>query len=313
MDFTNYFKKRQEQINQTLSYYFPENLHNSPLQKFFGDEVWAKDSYEIFHYALFSSGKRIRPFLVLEAAHLFDLEDEKMGKMGKMEKILPVACAVEILHNYTLVHDDIIDEDDLRRGKPTIYKKYGIANAILIGDELFNCAIKMLTIADLSNEIIISLINELLDASSLIVLGQVLDIKSDNNAIPSEKQAIYIEVVNKCKTARLLAASMKLGAIASNAQPEQIKQLYDYGTYIGIAFQIMDDILDVIGDSDTFGKPIGSDERRQKVTYVSVFGLEEAKKKAKDIIQKAINILEPFGEKAQMLKELANYIIERKY
>ncbi|MBI4743605.1 MAG: polyprenyl synthetase family protein [Actinobacteria bacterium] len=255
-------------------------------------------------HSLFSGGKRLRSVLSLSAAEILDYD---------IHKILPTACAIEYIHTYSLIHDDLpaIDNDKLRRGKPTCHIVFGEDIAILAGDALFAEAFYLISSrqeAD-SPEKIVKIIEELSDASGVrgMVGGQVVDIESTGKTIASST----LEFIHKNKTGRLISASVKVATILAGADEEKTKALLDYSSHLGLAFQIIDDVLDTAGETELMGKEAGSDERMLKSTYISIFGLEKAKIHAKEEIEKAKDSLSIFGERKQPLIEIADFVYKR--
>lgn len=259
--------------------------------------------HEAMEYSLMAGGKRIRPILCLLTAELF----EEPGP-----DLLRCACSLEFLHTYTLVHDDLpcMDNDDLRRGKPTLHKVYPENIALLAGDGLLTSSFEIIAansqkhperglraVADLAK----------LSGSEGVIGGQVLDLLAENREItPAE-----LEEIHHNKTAKLLMASVRMGAILSGADEDSLKTLTEYARNIGHAFQIADDILDETGDVAKLGKNPGQDKKLNKATYVKFFGLEGARRILNETIEKAVAQLTPFGEKAKTLIDLAYYIGQR--
>lgn len=255
-------------------------------------------------YSLFNGGKRVRPILAYAAAHTINPDIDP----GKLD---PVACALECLHSYSLVHDDLpaMDDDDLRRGKPTCHIAFNEATAILAGDGLQTLAFELLLQVDVSAETRLALIQELALASGAqgMVLGQAIDLA----AVDQQLTLSQLEHMHRHKTGALIRASVTMGALTAGANKAQLEALDNYAAAIGLAFQVQDDILDVISDTKTLGKQQGADIARNKPTYVSLLGLETAKAKANELHRQAINSLATFGAHAQTLRQLANYIIQR--
>ncbi|NUM56016.1 MAG: polyprenyl synthetase family protein [Candidatus Hydrogenedentes bacterium] len=252
---------------------------------------------EAIEYSLFAGGKRLRPALALGAAELVS---------GNDAPALPVACALEMIHTYSLIHDDLpsMDNDDLRRGKPTLHKVYGEAVAILAGDALLTLAFE--AAADCGS---IRVMREIAQAAGMcgMVGGQVIDIESEHRRLGvAELRKLHAK-----KTGALIRVSVRAGAMVAGAAESQLGALTQYGEAIGLAFQIADDILDVVGDEVAIGKPVGSDEARQKSTYPAVIGLDGARKLASEAIADAVNSLAEFGPKADTFRALARFIIER--
>lgn len=267
---------------------------------------WVKDSLnESMYYSLIGGGKRIRPVLALASA-------EVTG--GNPETILRAAAALELIHTYSLIHDDLpaMDNDDYRRGRLSNHKVFGEAQAILAGDALLTYAFELLADLDLGQpERELRVIREVAAAAGKdgMVKGQVLDIDGEGKALTLAE----IEEIHKAKTGALLTVSARLGGILAGGTEEQISALTDYAQALGLAFQIKDDILDIVGDSQTLGKPAGSDLRQGKSTYVSLLGLEGAEHQLHAQIVQAQAALKPFGSKASFLNELARYIEERQH
>ena len=262
---------------------------------------------EAMRYSLFAGGKRLRPILCMAGA-------ETLG--GVDEDVLPAACALELIHTYSLIHDDLplMDDDDLRRGKPTNHKVFGDAIALLAGDGLLTEAFSLMTSHHATEKIAPA---RLLEAIGMIsraagyggmVGGQVVDMLWEGKKADLET----VKFLHTHKTGALITASVTSGAILAGAPEPQIRSVQSYGRKIGLAFQISDDILDVEGDSETMGKRAGADEEKGKSTYPSVLGLSESKKIQSDLVQEAVQDLQAFGEKAEPLRQIAYYIIERK-
>jgi geranylgeranyl diphosphate synthase type II len=236
---------------------------------------------------------------------------------GKGEGILPVACALEMIHTYSLIHDDLpaIDNDDYRRGQPTCHKVYGEAMAILAGDALLTEAFHILTRPfserDQGDSILLEIVNRVAGASGIsgMVGGQVADIESEGK----EVDLPTLQFIHVHKTGALILASIQAGAKLGGAGEDLFKALTYYGERIGLAFQIVDDILDLEGKLETLGKKPGSDLCKKKATYPSVVGLEESKKRAEELIRLAIETLSPFGAAATPLQEIARFILTRTY
>jgi len=258
-------------------------------------------------YPLTAGGKRLRPVLALAAAEAVGADDASVA--------LPAAVALEYIHTYSLVHDDLpaMDDDDLRRGRPTTHKVYGEAMAILVGDGLLTAAFEVLTSPEAMTTWGASraarLVRELARASGAagMVGGQVIDIESEGVAI----DAATLERLHRGKTGALLRAACVMGAIAGGASDAEIASLATYGERIGLAFQIVDDILDVTQTTEQLGKPQGSDAEQGKSTFVTLYGIEASRQKAQTLIDEAHQVLEPFGQRARALHALADYIVDR--
>lgn len=292
MSFPEYLKTRKAAIDSVLPTYI-ERLNAPKIIK------------ESMLYSLNAGGKRLRPMLLLAVLHSY----------GKEEKIgYPVACAVELIHTYSLIHDDLpcMDNDDFRRGKPTNHKVYGEAIAVLAGDGLLTESFRLIADAEeLSDRVKLTLISELSKAAGAegMVGGQVADMEGENKQLTLKQ----LEYIHEHKTAKLLAFSIIAGAIIAEASIEEINKLKEFAYHIGIAFQIKDDILDVEGDEEKIGKPVGSDEENKKTTYLSVLSLEGAKKKLSEHIETSKAILQTCSINNELLLSFCNLIGEREH
>ncbi len=262
--------------------------------------------YEACAYSLSAGGKRLRPMLLLECFKMCGGENE--------EAILPFACAIEMIHTYSLIHDDLpaMDNDDLRRGKPTNHKVYGEATAILAGDALLNFAFETaLSAKNIDAEKKLTAISQMASSSGWdgMIGGQIVDLASEGKKISLEA----LQYIHKLKTGALIKASCVMGAILAGANEKKLKMVESYAENLGIAFQIQDDILDVTANEEELGKPIGSDEKNEKSTYVTLCGLEKAREYAKEYTNKALEDLSFFGESAEFLKKLTKFLLQRKY
>ncbi|UCD66618.1 MAG: polyprenyl synthetase family protein [Deltaproteobacteria bacterium] len=261
-------------------------------------------------YSLFAGGKRVRPILCIAAAEsLKDFNDDFP------ESLMLAACALECIHTYSLIHDDLpaMDDDELRRGKPTNHMVFGEAYAILAGDSLLTYAFDLLT-RDAEEKTsaderltIISLISKAVGPEGMVG-GQFLDLQHEGKEIHYD----MLREIHSRKTGALITASVQTGAILGGSRPEQFRALSKYGNKIGLAFQIVDDLLNVEGTEEQLGKAAGSDAERNKATYPAMFGVDETKKKASEAVDESLAALETFDERANMLRELAKYILTRK-
>jgi geranylgeranyl diphosphate synthase type II len=254
-------------------------------------------------YSLFAGGKRIRPILCIEAA--YSLGDESAG-------VVAAACPLELIHTYSLIHDDLpaLDNDDYRRGKLTNHKVFGDAMAILAGDSLLTLAFQILAQLDAPDARKTGMIAELSTAAGTVggmIGGQVADIEGEGR----QPDAALLESIHRAKTGALLRASLRLGAIYAGADPAQYAALSCYGEHVGLAFQIVDDILDVEASSEALGKTAGKDAQQQKITFPAVYGLEESRRMAAQECERAHQTLAPLGERAALLHELADLIVQR--
>lgn len=263
---------------------------------------------EVIHqamaYSVFAGGKRFRPVLCLAAC-------EVVG--GSWQQALDGACAMECIHTYSLIHDDLpgMDDDDYRRGKLTNHKVFGEGMAILAGDALLTYAFEILSnMDDGSNSTqILQIIKEVSRASGTagMIGGQVVDILSEQE----KPTADLLNYIHNHKTGALIEASVRMGAILGGANAEQLAALTQYARQLGLAFQITDDILDVVGDTSKIGKPVGSDEKNEKATFPAFYGLEQSHLMAKQAVESAIAALEPFGQQGEILVQLAQYLLCR--
>ncbi len=261
--------------------------------------------YDAMKYSILLGGKRLRPF-ILRAFYLV------CG--GEGEDFLNFAASLEMIHTYSLIHDDLpsMDNDDFRRGKPSCHKAFDEATALLAGDALLTMAFEIAAkTKNISSDLIVDGILELakLSGADGMIGGQVIDLAIETKTVPIE---IVLDMYKK-KTGALLVAAAKIGAILAGGNYDMKLAAEEYALNLGIAFQIQDDILDVIGDSKLLGKPVGSDAKNQKSTYVSLKGLEQAKLDVIEYTNKAKNALKVFDGDTSQLIELANYLIDRKY
>lgn len=294
MDFKKYLTEQCAVVEQALArYMLPEE---GPLA----------NHIKAMRYSLFAGGKRIRPILALAAAEALHAQSEPL---------LPVACALECIHTYSLIHDDLpaMDDDDLRRGKPTCHMVFGEAEAILAGDGLLSFAFELLSHADAQQTISpvaqLRVINTIAKAIGPVgmVGGQSLDLAAEGQTIDFE----HLRLIHGYKTGALITASVQAGAIFGQANEEQFAALSRYGVQIGLAFQIVDDLLDVEGTTENLGKTAGADAERNKATYPAFFGVAKTKVMAKEAVDEALTALEIFDAQAEPLRALARYIYER--
>jgi len=290
MKIEEYLKDRRFMIDSYLRNYF--NKKFKPIKLF-----------ESMTYSLFAGGKRLRPILSIASY-------EACG--GKSEDILPQASSIELIHTYSLIHDDLpaMDNDDLRRGKPTNHKVFGEAIAILAGDALLTEAFVMFLNNNIfSSELLLKALKTLAIAAGPtgMVGGQAEDILSENKK-PTMSDLYFIHTH---KTGALIEASVKIGPILAEASNKEYESLSKYGERIGLAFQIIDDILDITGLDEKLGKKTGADIQKGKMTYPSLYGIEYSRKEAERLIYEAINAISCFNKKAEPLKAIAEYIIKR--
>jgi geranylgeranyl diphosphate synthase type II len=306
----SHLSMRQMKVSTTIKQYLDERktLVDTALQKFMPNPSGlASDVIRAMNYSLFAGGKRIRPILCIAGA-------EAVG--GSADNVVPVACAIELIHTYSLIHDDlpVMDNDDLRRGKPTNHKVFGEAVALLAGDGLLTLAFNLMAGYGAEKEVekkaLLRVIDLIASAAGYkgMVGGQVVDITCEGK----EPDPAVVEYIHRHKTAALIASSVTAGTILAGGNEDEEKSINRYGQQIGLAFQIADDILNIEGDRKVIGKGIGSDKEKGKITYPSVFGTAESKTIQKELITNAIDSLKKFDTRAEPLRDLARYIIERK-
>ena len=275
---------------------------NQELTKYFVTPSKGMETiYKAVMYSLNAGGKRIRPILALATAEALH---------QNMEKVLSLACALEMIHTYSLIHDDLpaMDNDDTRRGNPTNHKVFGEAGAILAGDALLTKSFEVLTA--LPGERALWAIKDVAIGAGIdgMVGGQMMDLEAENKKISYEQ----LEQIHRHKTAALLCSSVTASAKVCGANEGQLENFHHYGVSIGLAFQIADDVLDIEGGEE-IGKDRKSDLNKDKATYPKLLGIKESKHKAKELVSKALHSLESFDEAARPLREIANYIINRNH
>ena len=291
MNLSEYLASQQRKVDEALNRHVPPETTPPEI------------IHKAMRYSLFAGGKRIRPILCMEAAYA--VCDSPRG-------IESAACTLEMIHTYSLIHDDLpaLDNDDLRRGRPTCHKVFGDAMAILAGDALLTLAFQTLAQLPADAERRVRLIEELSTASGTVggmIAGQVNDLEGEGK----HPTAALLESIHRAKTGALLCASVRMGAIFGGADDEQLKALSDYGEHIGLAFQIVDDILDVEMSSEALGKTAGKDEKQKKITFPAVYGLERSRAMAEDERTCARVALRDFDQRAERLRELADLIVHR--
>ncbi len=295
MDLKTYLSEKRTIVDSALGKIFPRL------------EDPSADIVEAMNYSLFAGGKRLRPILCMAGA-------EAVGGEGR--SVLPVACALELIHTYSLIHDDlpIMDDDDMRRGKATSHKVFGEALALLAGDGLLTEAFHTMALPETLGAVnplsllrVIPMIAEAVGYQGMVG-GQVVDIQSEGKEVDFP----LLEFLHAHKTGALLTVSVSSGAILGGGDEIQVKALTEYGRKIGLAFQIADDILDIEGDSEKMGKSLGGDIEKKKITYPAVIGLEQSKAIQRGLIDQALEALNPFDHRAEPLRQIAVYIIERK-
>jgi geranylgeranyl diphosphate synthase type II len=289
-----YLVSRQKLIERALDRYLPKaNTKPATLHR-------------AMRYSLFAGGKRLRPILCLAAA-------EACG--GKIGNALPLACAMECIHTYSLVHDDLpsMDDDDFRRGRPTCHKIFGDGIAILAGDALLTIAFEIVSNAKPTSRYDTSiLLCEIAVAagSQKLIAGQVADLEAEGKNVKRDQ----LQFIHENKTAAILRSSVRLGAMSANADARKLSAITRFGQRLGLAFQIIDDILDVTQTSEILGKSAGKDVAAKKATYPAVIGLEKSRTEARRLTRQAHNALSVFRARdAEPLHALANYLLEREY
>ncbi len=288
MDLPAYLRRRRDLVDRALQRWIP------------GEDTFPPQVHQAMHYSLVAGGKRLRPILALAA---------------KVAKVLPLACALEIIHTYSLIHDDLpaMDDDDWRRGKPTCHKVFGEAVAILAGDALLTEAFRLLTRADVPQGVsptrrlrALHLVAEAAGSLGMIG-GQTMDILTQGQPVETH----LLEYIHNHKTGALIVASLCAAAIIGGASSAQLSALAGFGEKLGLAFQIIDDLLDVQGKKGKLGKAVRKDAALGKATYPALFGVADARRKAQELIQEALHDLAPFGRRAEPLRRIAQFVIER--
>ncbi|MFZ5775592.1 MAG: polyprenyl synthetase family protein [Thermodesulfobacteriota bacterium] len=295
MDIKAYLKSKAALVEEALSrYMLPE-------------EGVLAEHIRAMRYSLFAGGKRVRPILAIATA-------EALG--ADAAALLPAACALECIHTYSLIHDDLpaMDNDDLRRGKPTNHVVFGEAGAILAGDGLLSFAFELLAHPDLEKAMDASAQVSMVRVVSRaigplgMVGGQALDLAAEGREIPFD----HLKYIHACKTGALITGSVQVGALFGSADSTQYEALTSYGGHVGLAFQIVDDLLDVVGDTKELGKQAGADQARNKATYPAFFGVERTREMARQAVDAAVDSLASFDQRAEPLRALARYIYERR-
>ncbi len=294
MDIKAYLTKKKDLVDKALEKLVPPA------------DVFPTSVHEAMRYSLFAGGKRVRPILAIAAA-------EALG--AKTVDLLPIAGSLELIHTYSLIHDDLpaMDDDDFRRGRPTCHKVYGEAIAILAGDGLLNLAFEVLSderrLKAVPANRLIAIIKEISTASGVfgMVGGQVVDMESEGKDVDLPT----LEYIHTHKTGALIRGSVRAGALYAKAGKQQFTALTRYGEAVGLAFQIADDILDITGKQEEIGKDVGSDVKKGKKTFPGFYGLEESRRRAQEVVDHALVALKDFDRKADPLRELAKYIINR--
>ncbi|MEY2479983.1 MAG: geranylgeranyl diphosphate synthase, type [Verrucomicrobiota bacterium] len=293
MNVKTYLADRQRKIDRALDRFLPK------------EKIKPTTIHKAMRYSLFAGGKRLRPILCLAAA-------EACG--GKIDNALPLACALECIHTYSLIHDDLpsMDNDDFRRGRPTCHKVFGEGIAILAGDALLTIAFEIVARAKFSRRYGMSiLLREIAVAagSQKLIAGQVADLEAEGK----KTDRAQLRYIHENKTAAILTTTVRLGAMSANADAAKLKAMTNFGRALGLAFQVIDDILDVTQTSEKLGKSAGKDLAAHKATYPAVIGLEKSRNEARKLTRQAHSALSILGPKAETLHALANYLLERDY
>ncbi len=297
-DFNELLNKKAEEAYDLIKVYIPE------------EEGLQKRVAEAMNYSFNSGGKRLRPLFMIESYRLFGGKD--------LSKIAPFMAAIEMIHTYSLIHDDLpaMDNDDYRRGRLTNHKMFDEATAILAGDGLLNYAFETVSKA-MKEETDIDMLKRMVSANEVLsrkagiygmIGGQIVDLEMEHKKDVSLDTLLFI---HKCKTAALIEASLMIGAIIAGASDEDVKKMENAGYNTGLAFQIQDDILDVTGDSAVLGKSVGSDEKNEKTTYVSLKGLKESEDEQRRLSEEAVEIVKGLSKDDPFLCDLIEYLITR--
>jgi geranylgeranyl diphosphate synthase type II len=294
VEIQRYLQERKTLVDEALGRYVPGEEHYPPV------------IFQAMRYSLFAGGKRVRPILAIAAA-------ETVGATA--EEIMPLACALECIHTYSLIHDDLpaLDNDDYRRGRWTNHKVFGEADAILAGDGLLTFAFEILSDArhwpHYRPERLLAVVYDIAYAIGGfgMIGGQVVDLQMEGQ----EVDLATLQYIHAHKTGALLRTSVRSGAFLGGGTPAEVEALTEYGRHIGLAFQIMDDILDVRGDEQLMGKALRKDEERRKATYPRLVGLSESERRAQAAVTAGIAVLDPFGARGELLRHLAQFIINR--
>lgn len=285
-------KEKRELINITLDRFLPRK------------DEYPKEIHKAMRHSLFAGGKRLRPYLTIRAFNLFD---------DDTEKVRSVAAAIEMLHTYSLIHDDLpsIDNDDYRRGKKTCHVVFGEDLALLAGDALITCAFELLTEAQLDEALRVKMVHEMASdcGAEGLIAGQMMDIVSAGKKVTKST----LEYIHHNKTGKLIRLAVRFGCYVANAPEEDVTRLDEYGSKLGLAFQIVDDILDEEGSSSSLGKTVGKDKAAEKATFPAVYGMDKSRDMARKLVDEAHGLLDTYGDKALMLHLLTDFVLNRKF
>jgi len=271
-----------------------------------GPDTYPDSIHKAMRHSVFAGGKRLRPILCLEGGRLFN---------GNELSLLRLGCALELIHTYSLIHDDLpaLDNDDLRRGKPTCHKAFGEATAILAGDALLTLAFETLSCLGTPTEArrlrVIHEIAHAIGTRAGMVGGQVVDLETTGR----KTDASTLEYIHSAKTGAFIRIAVRVGVLDADAGDDHLARVSVYGEKVGLAFQIADDLLDVTSSKEELGKSVGKDDQQQKATYPAIHGIEESRRIARRLVEEACQALEPFGNRAQRLQEIAHFLIERNH
>lgn len=285
-------KEKRELVNIEIDRFLPRK------------DEYPKQIHKAIRHTLFAGGKRLRPYLLINTYLLFS---------DDIKKVLLIAGAIEMLHSYTLIHDDLpeIDNDDFRRGKKACHVVFGSDIALLAGDALLVYAFEAINSTDLDNKLKVKILKELAEEAGHkgLIAGQIVDIESEGKKI----SAATLKYIHHNKTARLINLCIRFGCYLADAPEEDQKRLEKFGKKLGLVFQIVDDILDIEGDSEQMGKSVGKDKKVKKATFPSIYGLEKSKAMAEKLLNEAKELLNPYKEKAELLRMLSDFVLTRKF
>ncbi len=283
-------KEKQELVNIILDRFLPRK------------DEYPKEIHKAIRYSVFAGGKRLRPYLTMLAYGLYH---------KKVEPITPVAAAIEMIHTFSLIHDDLpdIDNDEYRRGKKSCHAVFGDGIALLAGDALLISAFELVTHAEISESLRLRFVRELAHECGIygLIAGQMVDIESENKKIDAKT----LNFIHENKTARLINICLRFGALAGGANEKELAIIEDYGKKIGLAFQIVDDLLDIEGDPEIVGKSLGKDEDQQKATFPAIYGIEESRRQANELISSAKSTIARLGDRTILFQALADFILSR--
>jgi len=284
-------KEKQEQVNIILDRYLPRK------------DEYPKEIHKALRYSTFAGGKRLRPYLTMLAYQMYK---------DKLDPITPVAAAIEMVHTFSLIHDDLpdIDDDEYRRGKKSCHAVFGDGVALLAADSLLINAFEIITYAEVDDSLKVQFVRELATEAGIkgLIAGQMVDIESEGKKIDKKT----LNYIHNNKTARLINLSLRFGALGAKAPAKELAIIDDYGTKIGLVFQIIDDLLDIEGSSAKLGKSTGKDEAQGKATFPAVYGIEESRKMAAELTDKAKTAISTLGDRSLKLRILADYLLHRK-